>query len=484
MNNHQNHEMRTPDEIRHIVLDIAKTDRRIRAVLLNGSRANQKISPDNLQDFDIVYIVHQMDSFLSSPNWTSIFGEKLIWQLPDEMDFPAPMEKTPHSFHYLMLLNDGNRIDLTLFPAEKIETDFTPDSLTVVWLDKDNLFEHIEPASDRDYHVKRPTEKEFRDAGNEFWWVSAYIAKGLMRREILYAKTIMEGPVRKMFLKMTEWYIGAKTEFSVSTGLYGKYIKQYLSDDEYTMWLKTYPDSNNKNIWHALFLMTDIFKGFALSIAEKLHFSYNTMEQDNVISYLHEQYETAEGKIILRGKSITLIPVEEKYLDELLSFSADQVIWEHLPNEIYSRGELWQWYQQTKEDEATGKVIPFLIQDIQTLEIMGSTRILDLDTANRKAEIGWTWINPKYFGSKINTEAKLLLMNYAFTALRLNRIQFRADERNERSRRAILKLGATFEAVLRNFKQRRDGSVGNACLYSIISTEWEQIEKRLREQLD
>ena len=383
-----------------------------------------------------------------------------------------------------MLFNDGNRIDLTLFPEEKMDTDFIPDSLTVVWLDKDNLFEHIEPATDRDYRVKRPTEKEFRDASNEFWWVSTYIAKGLRRSDILYAKTIMEGPVRKMLLKMTEWYIGIKTEFSVSPGLHGKFIKQYLSEDEYSMWLKTYADAKSKNIWNALFLMTEIFKTFARSIAEKLNFTYNIPEQENMISYLRAQYEKAEGRIILRGKSLTLIPVEEKYLDELLSFSANPVIWEHLPREIYTREELWQWYQQTKEDEASGKAIPFLIQDNQTLEITGSTRILDLDINNRKAEIGWTWINPKYFGTKMNTEAKLLLMDYAFNVLRLNRIQFRADERNKRSRRAILKLGATFEAELRNFKQRRDGSVGNAFLFSILSSEWELIGKRLREQLE
>ena len=476
--------MRTPDEIKKIILDKAKTDSRIRAVLLNGSRANQKLSPDGLQDFDIVYIVHQMDSFIADHEWTSVFGEKLIWQTPDEMVLNDGAEKKSHSFHYLMLFKDGNRIDLTLFPVEKIETDFIRDSLTVVWLDKDNLFENIEPASDSDYHIRRPTEKEFNDACNEFWWVSVYIAKGLMRKEISYAKAIMEGPVRKMFLKMTEWYIGTKTEFSVSAGLHGKYIRQYLSDDEYSLLLRTYPDAKSKNIWNALFLMAGIFKTFALRIAERLNFNYNTIEQDNALSYLHERYEKAEGLIILRGKSLSLIPVEEKYLDELLSFSVNPVIWEHLPREIFSREELWLWYLQTKEEEATGKVIPFLIRDNQTLEIMGSTRILDLDAVNRKAEIGWTWINPKYFGTKINTEAKLQLLEYAFTELRLNRIQFRADERNIRSRRAILKLGATFEAELRNFKQRRDGSVGNAFLYSILSSEWKGIEKRLREQLE
>src|SRR5206468_11586246 len=100
-----------------------------------------------------------------------------------------------------------------------------------------------------------------------------------------------------------------------------------------------------------------------------------------------------------------------------------------------------------------------------------------------KAEIGWTWINPKYFGTKINAEAKLLLFTYAFNILNLNRIQLRADERNLRSRKAILKIGATFEAVLRNFKQRRDGSIGNTYLYSIISSEWELVEKKLRDLL-
>jgi len=295
MNDHQYYQMRTPDEIKKIILDKAITDSRIRAVLLNGSRANQNVPPDGLRDFDIVYIVQQMDSFIADHDWISIFGEKLIWQLPDEMELCSRENKPSESFHYLMLFKDGHRIDLTLFPVEKIKTDFTSDSLTVVWLDKDNLFENIEPASDKDYRVGRPTEKEFRDACNEFWWVSTYIAKGLRRQEISYAKAMMEGPVRKMFLKITDWYIGTRNNFSVAPGLHGKYMRQYLSDEEYIDWLKTYPDAKSKNIWNALFLMTGIFKSFACSIAEKLHFSYNSHEQDNVMSYLRDQHEKAMG---------------------------------------------------------------------------------------------------------------------------------------------------------------------------------------------
>ena len=193
--------MRTPEEIKEIIIARAKADSRIRAVLLTGSRANQKIPPDDLQDFDIIYVVHHINDFIADHTWTSVFGEKLIWQLPDEMELSGSVEKQKkyHSFHYLMLFNDGNRIDLTLFPVEEIKMHFIPDSLTLIWLDKDGLFKEIKPATDNDYHIKEPTHKYFLDVCNEFWWVSTYIAKGLARKEILYAKLNMEGPVRKCF---------------------------------------------------------------------------------------------------------------------------------------------------------------------------------------------------------------------------------------------------------------------------------------------
>jgi aminoglycoside 6-adenylyltransferase len=91
----------------------------------------------------------------------------------------------------------GYRIDLTLIPKEKMKTDFIPDSLSMVWLDKDGLFSGIEPPSDRDYLIRKPTEKEFAECCNEFWWVCTYVSKGLRREEIMYAKAMMEGPVRQ-----------------------------------------------------------------------------------------------------------------------------------------------------------------------------------------------------------------------------------------------------------------------------------------------
>jgi RimJ/RimL family protein N-acetyltransferase len=141
------------------------------------------------------------------------------------------------------------------------------------------------------------------------------------------------------------------------------------------------------------------------------------------------------------------------------------------------------WYKHTRREADAGKIIPFLLQHTLTGEILGSTRIWEWERTHKRAEIGFTWINPKWFGTNINSEAKLLLLDYAFNALKLNRVQFRADERNLRSQRAIEKLGAVKEAVLRNYKFRRDGSIGDVLLYSITSSEWPGLSVNLRKKL-
>ena len=282
--------MRDRDEIKQLVLNIAENDGRIRAVLLNGSRANRRIAPDKYQDFDIVFIVNSLESFISDHNWISIFGERLISQLPDEMILECDEEKNNNpDFHYLMLFKDGNRIDLTLFPLDKVK-EFHPQSLTMVWVDKDNLFAKLGEANESDHLIKRPDENQFLDTCNEFWWVSTYVAKGLLRREITYSKEMLERHVRPMFMRIVEWYIGITTEFSVSFGKGGRFINKYLSEAVYDRILKTYSDSHAENNWKALFIMMELFSQLALAIAVKLGFRYNKDEEKNVTTYLEELY--------------------------------------------------------------------------------------------------------------------------------------------------------------------------------------------------
>jgi aminoglycoside 6-adenylyltransferase len=275
--------MRSEKEVLNLILHVAKDDDRIRAVLLAGSRANPNAAKDIFQDFDIIYIVTQFNTFLKDNNWIDVFGERRILQLPDEMTIG---DKDNHSYRYLMLFKDGNRIDLTLFPKDKLKNEFKRESLSTLLLDKDRLFGQLPLPNDTDYSIRRPTEKEFTDCCNEFWWVSTYVGKALWRREITYAKEVMEIPVRAMFLKIIEWHIGIKTEFTVSFGKGGRNMKQYISPDLYDKILSTYPDSNIRHIWYSLFMMTDLFNDLGSKIAKSMRFSYNEDEANNVTEYL------------------------------------------------------------------------------------------------------------------------------------------------------------------------------------------------------
>jgi aminoglycoside 6-adenylyltransferase len=282
--------MRSAEEIKNLVIGIAKNDERIRAVLLNGSRANNKIPPDKFQDFDIVYVVNDMESFISDKSWTRIFGEKLIWQLPDQMVVGQQNHQDDERFAFLMLFTDGNRIDLTLLSKNAVRTNHTSDSLTIAWLDKDNMFSNIAAPSDSDYFIKKPGEKEFMDTCNEFWWVCTYVARGLARNEIIYPKEMFETIVRPMFMSVITWHIGLEKNFSVSVGKGGKFIKKFLPANLYERILKTYSDEVLENNWKALFLMMDIFGELARSMSAKLKFKYLMTEEENVIDYSKQLY--------------------------------------------------------------------------------------------------------------------------------------------------------------------------------------------------
>jgi len=281
--------MRSSEEIKRLIIDVARKDDRIRTVLLNGSRANSKILPDKYQDFDIVYVVDDVESFISDKTWTNLFGDKLIWQLPDEMVVGQKVpEKGPRSL--LMLFEDGNRIDLTLLSKKEINMNYETDSLTMVWLDKDNLFPDIGLPNDSDYLVREPTEKEFLDTCNEFWWVCTYVAKGLVRNEIIYSKEILETVVRPMFMNVIAWNIGIETNFSVSVGKGGKFMKKFLAPDLYKKILKTYSDHTLENNWKSLFLMMHEFGQLARTVAVSLKFNYVMTEEKNVTAYVEQLY--------------------------------------------------------------------------------------------------------------------------------------------------------------------------------------------------
>ena len=276
--------MRTEKEMLDLIINTAIEDERIRAVIMNGSRVNPNVKRDCFQDYDIMYVVNDIQSFTSNHNWIHRFGEIMIVQMPEEMSLVQPDEDG--KFPYLMQFVDGNRIDLTLVPVELIKKFVGQDSLSKLLLDKDNCLEEFPPASDKDYLVKKPTEKEFLDCCNEFWWCSTNIAKGLWREELSYAKGMLEGPVRDMFIVMLEWYIGMKTDFTVNTGKFGKHFEQYIEEDMWEQFKRTFSNAEYENIWDSFFVMGDLFREVANEIANTYEYQYPQDDDDKVTNYL------------------------------------------------------------------------------------------------------------------------------------------------------------------------------------------------------
>jgi aminoglycoside 6-adenylyltransferase len=267
-------------EMLELIVNTAKNDYRIRAVIMNGSRTNPNTPRDCFQDFDIVYIVTDVASFKKDPNWIDRFGERMILQMPDDMQDPPPSEDS--RFAYLMQFMDGNRIDLTITKLEELGKD----SLSLLLLDKDGILEPFAPPNDHDYLPQAPTAKAFLDCCNEFWWVAPYVAKGLWRQEITYAKHNLEHYVRDQLMTMLTWHVGIKTEFSRSTGKLGKYLEQYLEPELWEMLLKTYSDAGFENTWDALETMCELFRRTAVVVADHFGYGYFYGDDERVSAHL------------------------------------------------------------------------------------------------------------------------------------------------------------------------------------------------------
>jgi aminoglycoside 6-adenylyltransferase len=275
--------MRTEQEMLDLIMNYAKNDENIRAVVMNGSRANPNVPRDLFQDFDIACLVNDMNPYVRNPEIPKYFGEILILQEPEDMQDP-PSENDGH-YTYLMQFKDGNRIDLSFDPPELFKP-VTDDSLTIVLLDKDGILGNVPPSSDRDYLVKRPTDKQFQDCCNEFWWCNPYSAKALWRGELTHAKHVQDVYVRDQLMKMLTWYFGVKTNFKEAPGKDGIYIKKHIEPDIWDEIEKTYSDAYFENIWESLFTMGSLFRRLAIAVATTFGFQYPQQDDDNVSEFI------------------------------------------------------------------------------------------------------------------------------------------------------------------------------------------------------
>lgn len=280
--------MQTENKTIDLILNFAKSDENIRATWINGSRINSKVKKDEFQDYDIVFAVNDIAPFIRDRSWISHFGEIAILQEPLKNDLAIGLESDfLRLYRFLMLFNDGNRIDLTFVNKNSALEEYESDSLTVLLLDKDNFLPKSPQPNDSNYYVQRPTDAQFAAYCNEFWWCLQNIAKGIIRDELTYAMRMFD-IVHAELEKMVELYIGLKNNFKVSTGKFGRYFKNYLPENLYEMYEKTYSDSNYENLWNAVFETCDLFRILAKEIAEKLSFTYSQSEDESITKYLEK----------------------------------------------------------------------------------------------------------------------------------------------------------------------------------------------------
>ncbi len=275
--------MRDAETMLALIMDVANADDRIRAVVLGGSRTGPGTSPDPFQDFDIVYFVTDVAPFVADPSWIDQFGERMILQMPDVMGEPPP--EATSTFAYLMQFADGNRIDLTLAPVSQASV-FMFDSLSAPLLDKDGLLSPLAPPSDRDYLPSAPSARAFEDCCNEFWWVCPYVAKGLWRSQVVYAKFCHDSIIRPQLMSMLTWYVGARTDFSRNMGSYNKYLLRELEPELRTLLLATYADADEVRSWDALMATCSLFRLTATRVAQHFNFAYPDADDRRVSAHL------------------------------------------------------------------------------------------------------------------------------------------------------------------------------------------------------
>ena len=268
--------MRTETEMFDVILQTAKV-LQVDAVAMSGSRTNPKAPKDEFQDYDVVYIMEDLDGLIADLAWLDQFGKRII---EEEVTLG-------HRRLYLMLFEDGNRIDLTLCTKDHInewvdsEADFT------VLNDPQGLFVPYAPTPKR-YWTAPASATDFDKSCNEFWWVSAYVVKGICRKQIIYATDHLYGICQQELFKILAWQI-ASDRGAVDIGKNYKYLFNYLPIEKEKEFSALLDFSSLDKITQSLFATMQLFHQEAQSLAQKMDFKYEKEVAENMMRYAKEK---------------------------------------------------------------------------------------------------------------------------------------------------------------------------------------------------
>lgn len=185
----------------------------------------------------------------------------------------------------------------------------------------------------------------------------------------------------------------------------------------------------------------------------------------------------------LEGSLVRLEPLSEAHIDALTEAGSFPELWQYTMSSISNRDDAARYVQSALQLAASGSALPLATLLQAENRVIGSTRFGNYDAANRRVEIGWTWVSPPWQRSGVNVEAKLLMMGYAFEQLGCHRVEFKTDVLNEKSRNALLGIGAREEGILRQHTVLWTGRIRDTIYYSVLAPEWPAVKQRLIERL-
>jgi len=268
--------MRTDQEILGLILETAKK-LQIDAVALSGSRTDTKAPKDEFQDYDVVYVVDDLDTLTRDLAWLHQFGTRNIEQ----------HNILGHRRLYLMLFEEGNRIDLALCPKEHINEWVDSEAGFTVLVDEKGLFESYSPSPQR-FWTSPASETDYEKTCNEFWWVSAYVVKGICRKQVSYATDHLYGICQQELLKILAWQV-ARDRGVVDIGKNYKYLFQYFPTEKEKEFSALLDFSSLDQITQSFLATMEFFHQEAQSLARKMGFKYEKEVAEKMMRYAKEK---------------------------------------------------------------------------------------------------------------------------------------------------------------------------------------------------
>jgi N-acetyltransferase len=188
--------------------------------------------------------------------------------------------------------------------------------------------------------------------------------------------------------------------------------------------------------------------------------------------------------VTLQGRQVRLEPLAMAHLAGLAQIGLDEELWRWIPTAVRTQEEMAAYIETALQEQERGVSLPFAILEKATGRAIGSTRYGNIDRVHHRVEIGWTWVAREWQRTAMNTEAKYLLLRHAFESLGCMRVELKTDALNERSRAAILRIGAKEEGIFRNHMITASGRIRHSVYFSIIDSEWPAVKARLESKLD